>query len=156
MPRPAIDIAGMIFGTWTVLERADSKYKVARWLCRCTCGIERVISGASLRSGGSRNCGCQNTRCLKHGESRSREYYSWRAMMQRCYTPTHVGFKNYGGRGITVCPEWHKFEQFLADMGRRPPARTLDRVDNEGPYAPSNCRWATASQQNQNRRRKKT
>ncbi len=82
----------------------------------------------------------------------SPEYYTWASMRTRCTNPNHSSFKNYGARGITVCPQWASFEQFLADMGPRPEGKTLDRIDTSGNYEPSNCRWATYSEQGSNRR----
>lgn len=105
-------------------------------------------------AGKGRQMGNQNGRT--HGQSNTGDrsgtptYGSWRAMRERCTNPKNKYFKNYGGRGITVCDRWHIFEHFLADMGERPPGLTLDRKDNDGNYEPGNCRWATPSEQNKN------
>jgi hypothetical protein len=94
---------------------------------------------------------------LHHGHAergnKSRTYNSWSAMLQRCHDPKHRSYKNYGGRGITVCQRWREsFEAFLADMGEPPEKHTLDRIDNDGNYEPSNCRWATRLMQSRNMR----
>lgn len=95
-----------------------------------------------------------------HGGARrgavTREYGSWHAMLQRCENPKHHAFKNYGGRGIVVCERWHLLENFLADMGPRPPGKSLDRINNNGNYEPGNCRWATPKEQIANQRRRPT
>jgi hypothetical protein len=92
----------------------------------------------------------------KHGHAstynNSKTYISWRALRQRCLNPNHQKYKNYGGKGITVHETWNKFVNFLSDMGERPEGTTIDRIDRDGNYEPSNCRWADASTQNKNRR----
>jgi hypothetical protein len=160
-----IDIAGQRFGRWTVLHRSD-EYRdggKAAWLCRCDCGHERVVNGASLRRGLSKSCGCLNseltrTRIIRqsttHGMTNSPEWRSWMSMLTRCYNHSdRHNFLHYGGAGIFVCDLWrYSFEDFYRDMGIRPEGTTLDRVDGQGHYCPNNCRWATATQQNRNRR----
>jgi hypothetical protein len=161
-----IDLVGQRFFRLTVIAfaGADQRRNVC-WLCRCDCGAEKVVRGTDLRSGHSFSCGCWKRVCatllnLSHAHrragSRSREYYSWSAMIARCANPKNISFKNYGGRGIAVCSRWLQFENFLADMGRKPsPDLTLERRDNAGNYEPLNCYWATRSEQNTNQRPRK-
>lgn len=149
-----LELAGKQIGRWTVIEKHGTrgKYGEVLWFCRCKCGTERLVKSALLRSGESQSCGCYHReRVTKHGMFRSREWKSWQAMLERCENPNSPSYANYGGRGITVCPEWHEFENFYIDMGDRPPGTTLDRVKVNEPYGPKNCRWATATVQQRNR-----
>ncbi len=88
--------------------------------------------------------------CIKHGCYKTKTYRSWQAMKMRCYNENHKAYKNYGGRGIKVCDRWLKFENFLADMGERPEGKTLERIDGDKNYEPSNCKWSDRFEQNNN------
>ena len=148
----AIDISGQTFGRWTVIQRV----KVDHWLCRCSCGTEKVCHGSHIKSGRSRSCGClrieSNHARGTHRMSYSSTFRIWAGMRQRCYNPTNKAFRYYGGRGIQVCARWFEFENFLEDMGLRPAGRSIDRINNDGHYMPSNCRWATTREQRLNSR----
>lgn len=168
MPRAAANITGQRFGRLVVVARAGSRGDRAAWACRCDCGSETSVTGVNLRSGSTHSCGCLNrqrasermtARLTRHGHAPagkpSGTYNSWTTMRARCTRPSITHFKDYGGRGITVCDRWlNSFDNFLADMGERPPGLTLERNDNDGNYELSNCRWATRSEQQLNRRRK--
>jgi len=147
-----------------VIERAANKVEGnaakpvirSHWLCQCDCGNKVIVSGHSLSKayngkGGAGSCGCALGRTIKHGKCGSTEYRIWHMMLQRCTNANNGKFKNYGGRGITVCEKWQDFKGFYADMGDRPEGMTLDRIDNEKGYFKANCRWASRKQQSNNR-----
>jgi hypothetical protein len=162
--RPLIDLTGRKFGRLSVIAIAQdkSRHGQMQWACSCSCGAQKVVSGDRLRQGVTRSCGCLLRQIrTKHGHSRcdagnqSATYRSWASMKTRCLNPNNRGFKYYGGRGITICERWMLFVNFLADMGERPPGKTLDRIDVDGNYEPGNCRWATPLEQIRNRRRRR-
>jgi len=162
-----LDIGGLRFEHLTALYPAAQRVERGRqfsWWCRCDCGNEKLIASGKLRGGSTKSCGCLGRgqlgqRSITHGATRgytrTPEYRAWESMIRRCEMPSQPNFPRYGGRGITVCPEWREsFETFLLDMGQKPsPKHTLDRIDNDQGYSAENCRWATWTQQRTNQGR---
>lgn len=156
-------LIGTKFGRWTAtgMEKIDDRN--FRYLeCICACGVTKFVHRTSLRAGLSTSCGCRRSEVsrglhITHGETRSGQrsstYRIWGGVKERCLNKSSHAFPRYGGRGIELCDRWRDYALFLHDMGECPPGRSLERINNDGGYEPSNCRWATSKEQSLNTRR---
>ncbi|NGX36877.1 MAG: hypothetical protein K1000chlam2_00022 [Chlamydiae bacterium] len=156
--KPLIDMTNQTYGSWKVLKRGpNTKQGQAQWICECQgCFELKIVKGSHLRDGRSTKCkDCHNKSFnRRHGMYRSNVYGIWEEMIQRCSNSNNQNFKKYGGRGIKVCESWKDdFLNFWGDMGNKPEGMSLDRIDNDGNYSKSNCRWADRLTQSQNTRR---
>lgn len=164
--RPAENLIGRVFGKLTVVSKEPSSEGGTRWGCACECGVRKTVRRTRLVTGTVRSCGCDRRRAVKVSRAQPKriprvdgrlppEYFTWRGMIERCNNPRIVSFHRYGGRGIRVCNRWlSSFDAFIADVGPKPgPTYSIDRINNDGDYEPSNVRWATRREQSENTRR---
>lgn len=156
-----LDIKNRKFGRLLVLKEVGiNKNLRPTWKCLCDCGNIKITTVNKLTTGNTQSCGCLHKELLlkritTHGKSNTLTYRIWQDIKDRCLNPKHHSFINYGARGIKVCKDWEKFENFLKDMGEKPKGLSIDRIDNNKGYSKKNCHWATRYEQSRNKRNNK-
>ena len=149
------DLAGQRFSKVVAIERGPNKGTATRWWCQCDCGQRTLAHAGALKKGLTKSCGCGEN-AVRHGHTlngkKSKTWSAWHDLRHRCSNFKNKHFKDYGGRGISVCERWQTFENFLEDMGEAPRGMYIDRVDNDVNYEHGNCRWVTSKESAQNRR----
>lgn len=163
-----INLTGQSFARLTVLHLSETRGKDRGryWVCQCSCGNQCEVLGSRLTGGNTRSCGCLKRELsaergsvrfaannTTHGMSGTRVHVIWKHVVGRCTNLRNAKYPDYGGRGITICDRWrNSFSDFYSDMGECPAGCSIDRIDNDGNYEPSNCRWATGCEQQRNKR----
>ena len=155
-----IDFTGRKFGRLTVLERTENIGRLTAWLCLCECGTTKSVLAGHLQQARIVSCGCwkkenSKAKATKHGKHGTKLHWVWLSMRQRCNNPKNKAYKNYGGRGISVCNSWGAFETFeiWALNNGYSEGLSIDRIENDGNYEPDNCRWIPLAEQNLNTRK---
>lgn len=170
MSRKSENLTGVRFGRLTALEICGiDKTGSTKWKCICDCGNTKIVCASSLKKGNTKSCGClakevsrelaKNLPRYKHGKRYTKLWYVWQGMKQRCFNSNNKNYKYYGERGITICDEWkNDFNAFYewAITNGYTDNLTIDRINNDGNYEPSNCRWVTNAEQQKNKRLRKT
>ena len=148
------DLHGVRSGMLVAVEYVGG----SKWLCQCDCGNQNTVVTSEIKKGTTKSCGCSSKKIRAesrktHGMTNHPLYAIWKNIHSRCYNKKDRAYPDYGGRGIRVCKRWHNIHNFIADMVIRPDRKSLDRINNDGDYKPSNCQWATPTQQQRNTRR---
>lgn len=148
------DVVGLRFGQITIIDVVEPEKRPLKCLCKCGCGNEFTTRYDSLQSANTKSCGCLVSKGnFKHGKTNTKTHRIWKHMKNRCYNTRSPDYPEWGGRGIVICERWkNSFEEFLGDLGECPPDHSIERIDVNGNYEPSNCKWLPMRLQSYNRR----